>query len=364
MVAGKYLVALRKRGTFYVMKSVEQVLTCGASGVVYASTFGGHIALGYRKSLDESAPQPITYSDSFDLASITKIMSTTAIVMELVKAKELKLSDRASTYLPQWKSEKAEITIEDLLRHRSGLPPWRPLYIRHSTAEAAHETIARDPLSHPVNTGRAYSDLGFISLGLIISTITGKDFLTSFHELIAQPFGLTQTRFATPVTEAVSTSRGDRFEKEMVETNIPFQVPESAEEFSGWRKEILTGEINDGNAFHLFKGISSHAGLFSTAQDVLTFSEEISQHSLFPLFTEEGPDQNAHLGFMSWVDTVDGCTDTFYGHTGFTGGAFGISRAHGEVVVLLANRLHTDGSLTPTSTYFAQTLHEAHSHLH
>ena len=129
MVVEKYLVALRKRGTFYVMKSVEQVLTCGASGVVYASTFGGHIALGYRKSLDESAPQPITYSDSFDLASITKIMSTTAIVMELVKAKELKLSDRASAYLPQWKNEKAEITIEDLLRHRSGLPPWRPFYI-------------------------------------------------------------------------------------------------------------------------------------------------------------------------------------------------------------------------------------------
>ena len=346
------------------MKSVEEVLRLGASGVVYASTIGGHLALGDRNTLDERAPEAISFNDSFDVASITKIMSTTAILMELINSEEIALSDCASTFLPQWKGEKSAITIEDLLRHRSGLAPWRPLYIRHKSVESAREAIATEPLVHGVNKVRAYSDLGFISLGEIISKVTGQSFNEAFNQIVKEPFGLSQTQFAHALTSAVSTSRGDRFEREMVETNTPYQVPESADEFKGWRSYVLKGEVNDGNAFHLFKGISSHAGLFTTAQDLLTFSEEISQHDLFPLFTQPGPDEGAHLGFMSWVDTVDGCTDTYFGHTGFTGGAFGISQKHGEVVVLLANRLHTDGVLTPTSTYFARVLHETHSHLH
>lgn len=347
-----------------MMKSVESVLRCGASGVVYSSSVGGHLALGVRKRLDESMPEEISFDDSFDVASITKIVSTTAILMELIYRKEITLTERAAKFLPEWSGSKSEITIEHLLRHRSGLAPWRPLYIRSKDSEAALHFIAQEPLAQPIDTTRAYSDLGFIALGQIITVVTGKKFAEVFNEFVKVPYGLTQTNFAQPLTHAVSTSRGDRFEREMVESNTPYQIPESVSEFTKWRTHILTDEINDGNAFHLFGGTSSHAGLFSTAQDLLTFAEEISQHPLFPRFTESGPDHGAHLGFMSWSDTFDGCTDTFYGHTGFTGGAFGISQVHGEVAVLLANRLHTDGALTPTSTYWSQVLHETHARLH
>lgn len=346
------------------MKSLEKILEQSPTGFVFASTIGDHVVDGYRDFLDLDEPIAMSYDDSFDLASITKLMCTTAIIMDLVALGELSISDHVHRYLPAWKGDKSEITIEHLLRHRSGLGRWRPLYIRHKSPESVYEFIAREPLANPVDSVRAYSDLGFITLGQIISTVTQKKLVDLFTEMIAQPYGLTQTQFAKPLTQPVSTSRGDRIEFEMVETNTPFEVPEMVDEFSGWRKHILKGEVSDGNAFHLFGGISSHAGLFSTARDVLSFGEEISQHELFPLFTSDGPDEEGHLGFVGWTDTVDGCTDRFVGHTGFTGTALGISKVHGTVATLLTNRTHTDGVITPTPEIWSPLLHELHAHLH
>ena len=81
------------------------------------------MAIGHRNLREVHNPTPVTVEDSFDLASITKVMCTTSIIMNLMSQGELSLQTRASKFLSSWVGNKADITVEDLLRHRAGLEP-------------------------------------------------------------------------------------------------------------------------------------------------------------------------------------------------------------------------------------------------
>jgi CubicO group peptidase (beta-lactamase class C family) len=346
------------------MKSLAKLLEQGPSGLVFGTSTGESVAMGYRNILEPAEKHSVTMNDSFDLASLTKIMCTTSILMKLVASKEISLDTKVSSIIPAWKYDKSEITIEHLLRHRSGIEPWRPIYASTSDVQGGHDYIANLPPAKHIDTSRVYSDLGFIALGQIISTLTSKSIVEAFDQMIARPLGLTKTSFIAPATNAISTSLGDSFEYKMVESKTPYAIPESTYDFHGWRGHVLTGEVNDGNAFHVFGGASSHAGLFSTADDILKFASAIKNDPMFRQFTEPGPDADAHLGFISWESSVSGCTDRFYGHTGFTGVVFGISSQHNSEIVLLTNRIHTQGKLVLTSEMWRPVLDEYHRSLH
>lgn len=341
-----------------------------APGIVIGTSISGGRTIsanGYRSSLDTENPLNMLADTSFDLASLTKIVATTSSLMELVALKELSVDDSVSQYLPAWNtSEKKAITIRHLLEHRSGLWEWRPLYISATDPDAAHALIAKAPLRYEVNTVRRYSDLGFITLGAVITAITGKTLIESVNELSLNKLPLAATRFAAPrdIDNVAATSRGDRYEKAMVDTKMPYPVVESSQDFQGWRTRILSGEVNDGNAFHLFKGVSSHAGLFSNADDLLSVGESLLNSPELEFFTEVGIDPDAHLGFRSWVDTHGSCGARFYGHTGFTGVIIALSPLHNAVFVGLSNRLHTDGEIIPTEDIFAPHIKGFHSQLH
>ena len=341
-----------------------------APGIVIGTSISGGRTIsanGYRSSLDTENPLNMLADTSFDLASLTKIVATTSSLMELVALKELSVDDSVSQYLPAWNtSEKKAITIRHLLEHRSGLWEWRPLYISAAEPDAAHALIAKAPLRYEVNTERRYSDLGFITLGAVITAITGKTLIESVNELSLNKLPLAATRFAAPrdIDNVAATSRGDRYEKAMVDTKMPYPVVESSQDFQGWRTRILSGEVNDGNAFHLFKGVSSHAGLFSNADDLLSVGESLLNSPELEFFTEVGIDPDAHLGFRSWVDTHGSCGARFYGHTGFTGVIIALSPLHNAVFVGLSNRLHTDGEIIPTEDIFAPHIKGFHSQLH
>jgi len=341
-----------------------------APGMVIGTSISGKrsiTARGFRSSLDREIPLPMQPDTSFDLASLTKIVATTSTIMELVTRDDLSIDDAVSHFLPSWNtSEKSEITIRHLLQHRSGLSEWRPLYISAAGSDEAHKLIAKAPLRYGIDSERRYSDLGFITLGAVIAAISGNSFIASVNELSLNKLQLTATRFASPLDmdNVAATSRGDRYEKTMVETKVPYAVEENSEDFTGWRTRVLIGEVNDGNAFHLFKGVSSHAGVFSNAEDLLSFGESLLNSPELEFFTQEGVDADFHLGFRSWVDTVDSCSTRFYGHTGFTGVFLAISPLHRAVFVGLSNRLHTDGEITPTDEIFSQQLNEFHRQLH
>lgn len=341
-----------------------------ASGVVIGTSIAGNheiSASGYRRSLDLQTPLVMRQDTNFDLASLTKIIATVSSLMALIKAGSLGIDDNASKFLPAWKtSEKDGITIRHLLQHRAGLWEWKPLYITVSDPDAAHDLIATTPLRYGVDETRHYSDLGFITLGKVITTLTGKNLVDSVNELVLNKLQLHSTQFTEPREKdnVAATSRGDRFEKTMVESKIPYPVTENPGEFKDWRTQILSGEVNDGNSFHLFGGAASHAGLFSNTQDLLVYAESLLTSQGFRTFIEDGVDTDFHLGFRSWIDTHGSCTTRFYGHTGFTGVIFAVSPKHNSVITVLTNRLHTDGEVTTTEEIFMPYLKNFHAQLH
>ena len=304
--------------------------------------------------------QPMELETAFDIGSVTKIVSTTSIIMKMVYEEVLNLDTRVCEILPQWSSEeKSKITITDLLEHQSGLNEWKPLYINHATKEAALGDIAESPLKYPIGTGRHYSDLGFITLGQIIEVAKKRPIDAIFQSEIAEPLKLTQTRYVSPanLSNVAATSLGDRIEKEMVDTQKPYPVDVSSAEFAGWRDHRLAGEINDGNAFHIFNSVSGHAGLFSTVGDLLTFGEHLlaGQGFFHPenvqLFTSARRDPMQGLGFRNWR------AGKYIGHTGFPGVAIAIDLHEKSVIALMTNRISVDGTPTPTdqllSEYFS-----------
>lgn len=359
-------------------KLIESTLT-QVPGFVLGYSVGGHreiFAYGDRQVFGVDSPLPMDTHTIFDLGSVTKILATTAAIMRLLDSGALSLDDRAASFLPGWDStEKGEITLQQLLRHRAGLWEWRPLYIHTQVPSIAVQKISEIPLRYSIDSERHYSDLGFISLGQILSKITGGDIIFSVDNLVLKPLALSHTRFARPVLSdsVAATSFGDSIEKEMVRSKSPYPVPEDASAFDHWRDRVLLGEVNDGNAFHVFAGASGHAGLFSSAEDLLAFGEGMNasqqgagpySQSVVDEFLAKGPDEGQHLGFRSWCNTYQGCTAEFFGHTGFPGVVLAFSPFHDCVITLLTNRLHVQGVPVPTEQLWAPFLDLIHQKLH
>jgi CubicO group peptidase (beta-lactamase class C family) len=322
-------------------------------GYLFATTKKGirsYSANGSRQSFGVAEEQAVTVNTKFDLASLTKIVGTTASLLHLIELGELQVTDLASKYLESWRgADKSEITIAELLSHQSGLAEWRPLYFTDDSQESVTRQISRIPLTYPRNSGRRYSDLGFISLGEIVRAITQKDLPAAFAELVFEPLGLQNTSFGPIAGEVAATSKGDWYEKNMVATNTPYKVDLDVAAFPNWREEYLVGQANDGNSFHRLGGIAGHAGLFSTAEDLLIFAEAIiankwQAHN----FLSVTGDPMQGLGFRNWQSSSKSGEITLWGHTGFTGVALGIAPERQSAALLLTNRLHIQGEPTPT----------------
>jgi CubicO group peptidase (beta-lactamase class C family) len=348
-------------------------------GLVLAVSHAGersYSAYGNRQIFGVVHPKEMHAETAFDLGSITKIIATTSALMVLQDKQEFSLEDKVSRYIPQWsRNEKEEITIKDLLLHRSGLWEWRPLYIEDQDSSKVQDRLAAIPLRYGVNTQRHYSDLGFIALGQVLQAITKEELSMSVSKLVLEPLGMRETRFSHPIAsfDVAATSFGDSIEREMVKSKFPYPVPEDVSHFRKWREEILVGDVNDGNSFHIFGGVSSHAGLFSTATDLLRYGESILSslagegyfsQSILENFLSTGPDVGQALGFRSWLDEAPGCPAQFFGHTGFPGTVLAISSKHRFVAVLLTNRLHVAEKPVPTEELWRPILAGLHAQLH
>lgn len=326
-------------------------------GKVVATYSNGDINIecqGFRNT-----DEPMLVDTNFDMGSVTKIMCTTSIFMLLVQSGKLSLRDTVSTYLPEWSSkEKERITIKDLLEHQSGLNEWVPLYLKFSHKEEAHQYIASSPLKYAVGEGRHYSDLGFMTLGLIVETIYKKPLDEIFLDEIANPLGLISTQFKKPVAlnNVAISSLGDRFEREMVMSGKPYPVDIEIPTHYQWRESYLSGEVNDGNSFKVFNGISGHAGLFSTVTDMITYSRALMTESTFfdpeviHAFTSPGRDPIQGLGFRNWKN------GRYIGHTGFPGIAIAIDIENERATALATNRLVSEGTPAPTDEILKEYL--------
>jgi len=302
-------------------------------------------------------PQPMTTDTLFDVASLTKVFATTFGVMLLADRGEIALDAPLAKYLPMFdREQKRDITIRHLLSHRSGLPPWRPVYCHAANKAEAAAYIASVPLQAPVGAKYHYSDLNFMLLGYVIETVSGRPLDKFLDENLYEPLGLKDTSFH-PQERArariAATSEGNPLELRMaMADSFGDKCDEDAEVFRRWRRYVLIGEVNDGNAFYAHQGVAGHAGLFSTAADLKILADLLNGRgayrgkSLISTGTVKmflSPDDLGNgLGWQLRAEVIkakDAPAGSF-GHTGFTGCNVLVVPDREITIIFLTNRQH------------------------
>ena len=312
-------------------------------------------------AVHEPETHAATLETIYDLASLTKPLVTGLLCARLVELGELTLDSSVAQYLQEFdRADKHHITVRGLLTHTSGLPAWRPLYISAHEKEGALAAIANEALEYKTGERVVYSDLGFIVLGFLLQRLTGAPIDQLAQREIIDPLQLRRT-FFNPARERridiAANETGNSYERELCEreaTRGPVATaPGSLAAYSGWREQIIWGEVHDGNA-HFLGGAAGHAGLFSTAGETLRManqfiagrSELLAKETcaLFRRNMTEGLNEARSFAWQlaATKDSTAGPTlppDAF-GHTGFTGTSCWIDAAGERVYILLTNRTH------------------------
>ncbi|HEX6324339.1 MAG TPA: serine hydrolase domain-containing protein [Vicinamibacterales bacterium] len=281
----------------------------------------------------------------YDLASLTKVISTTSLAMRLVGRGALSLEAPVSAWMPEWREGAyADVRVRDLLDHSAGLAGFLPLFKTHKGREQFRRAIAALPPEYPPRQGTIYSDLGFIVLGHVIESVSGEGLDALFQAFHAEA-GLPASLGYPPVAQA---------DARVAQAFRPASPDIAPTEFDAWRGRLLAGEVHDENAFAL-GGAAPHAGLFGTAGDVgafgrlvlKTFREEtaLGTPELMRTFARRStvPGSSRALGWDTMMPTSS-CgtrmTPQAIGHTGFTGTSLWIDPARDLYFVLLSNRVH------------------------
>lgn len=350
--------------------------TTAPAGVAVCVAEKGALRIDTIGSRDAQGILPVSATTHHDLASVTKVV-TTACLMTLVSSGAVALDDEVRRFLP---ASRAPITVRDLLLHRGGLWEWYPLYAAVDDAtdiEAVHALVDSLPARYPPRQAYHYSDLGFIQLGRIVAAAAGSSLPDAVGELIAVPLGLRTLRYGSPADPAdVATSAlDDRVERTMLDTGEPYPVPFRSTDFAGWRTDPVTGTVNDGNAFHVLGGVSGHAGLFATVDDLATLGvalavsgehddiwapdvvAQFSADSALGDAGEAGPGPGQALGFRRYA--VPGLDATVLGHTGFVGTGIGFVPDRAVAVSMASNRLVTAGTPVATADLWSAVLTRA-----
>lgn len=281
----------------------------------------------------------------FDLASLTKPLSTTLALICLVQEKKIDLDATLPTLLQRdIATDKKNITLRHLLNHCSGLAAHHPFY-QHLVDVAEQERkntllnlILTDELCWPVASKALYSDLGFILLGMIVEIQSGLPLDTFVRKKVMAPLGLADRIVFNP---------RQKDKKDFAAT-----------EYCPWRKKVLAGEVSDDNTYAV-GGVSGQAGLFGAIDSVLLLSsflldlwQDRAAHPYFLTALLKEFLQRQHmvkestwaLGFDT-PSTSGSSAGSFIspdsvGHLGFTGTSFWIDPERQLVMVLLTNRVH------------------------
>lgn len=299
---------------------------------------------------DPESP-PVAPMTVFDLASITKVMATTAAAMLLYDRRRLDLDQLVGDLLPgfaigaqvrsAWHRERCRITLRHLLAHSSGLPAYAPLFETNRTAYALLEACLSTPLEASPATRAEYSDFGFILLGKALEGLAREPLDIFCAREIFAPLALTATRYQPPLAWR---------------TRIPPTVDDQT-----FRGRIIQGEVHDENCFVL-GGVSGHAGLFSNVLDLLLFAScilsagktpdgrQLFQPSTIKLFASRQNTPAESSRALGW-DTPSGESSSgrhfshrSIGHLGYTGTSLWIDLERQLAIALLTNRTWPDRS--------------------
>nr|WP_241844786.1 serine hydrolase domain-containing protein [Streptomyces silvensis] len=268
---------------------------------------------------------PMTVDTPFDLASLTKLCTTVAVVQQLERG-TLALDAPVARYVPECTGVAAHgITVRHLLTHTSGLRPELPLYDLPDRAARLRALHTEEP-SAGIGTHR-YSDLNMLLLQQILERVTRRGLDLLIRDGITRPLGMTATAFG-PRPGAAATE----------DQRLPWAKAD---------RGMLRGEVHDENAWAL-GGVAGHAGLFATAHDLAILCRALLLGGSYGTARILGPD---HVELMLTAPGLGFAVDQAWfmgelagrgaaGHTGFTGTSLVLDRATDTFLVLLANTVH------------------------
>jgi len=331
-------------------KAIEKQEIPGAVVLARMPREGERLEYAWVRGLAAARPErlPMRRDTIFDLASLTKPIATTTAIMLLVEEGSICLDDPVAKSLPSFADRgKEAVTVRHLLCHSAGLKPWRGFHElliqkERKTGERLIGTkegrewildrVLRSALVHEPGEAAVYGDLDFIVLAALVEAVSRQSFDEFCESRIFTRLGLADTHFF-PLPVDGSQAVPDSIRRRVAATeNCP------------WRERILWGEVHDPNASAM-GGVAGHAGLFSTADDVMKFGQ-------FYLDAWHGrgdvlPPERSSDWALGWDTPTEGVSSSgqhfslkSIGHLGFTGTSLWIDLERELIVVMLTNRLH------------------------
>ena len=310
------------------------VVIADRNRVLYQRAFG-------QRQVEPTA-EPMTMDTVFDLASLTKPVATATSVMQLIGAGLLSPQQKVADHLPEFgKHGKDKITISDLLLHVGGLIPDNSLRDYRDGVEASWDNIC--DLKPIADRGKkfAYTDVGFIVLGKLVERVSKQRLDQYAQQNVFTPLGMTETTF-----------------------NPSADLKKRAAATEQRNGQWLKGEVHDPRA-HLLQGVAGHAGLFSTADDLTRYGQQMLRiargeksiplsQATFKTMTRPRDVQrdSKTIGTRTYgwdhrspysSNRGDELSDSAFGHGGFTGTVMWIDPESDRVFLFLSNRLHPDG---------------------
>ena len=357
-----------------ITRQLDQMLQDGIANHIYPGC--EVIALHHGKpvyhkafgSLDYNSQEKVTPQTMYDIASLTKVAATTLAVMKLYDNHEIHLTDKIGKYLPYLSgTDKANLTLEELLTHTSGMPAFIPfyksiqgnekylrtnksekysiqvadnLYLRNDYPDTIRYKVAHCKLKEKKYE---YSDLNFLLLKDMVENVTMLPIEQFLNETFYQPMGLSHTSFK-PLQHG--------FHRQEI---APTERDET------FRKQLVHGYVHDQTSA-LMNGNAGNAGLFSTAEEIAALflmlqnggiyegTRYLSENTVAE-FTKMHPLHNCQLrGFGFHTPKASGessivpakASTRIFGHQGFTGTVVWCDPKEELIFVFLSNRVCPD----------------------
>lgn len=260
----------------------------------------------------------------YDLASLTKVLATAALIADELGSGRMRLNDRVRHWIGSWTGEDRQaVTIQDLLEHTSGLPGHRPYYESRRGRAAFELAISEEPLAYLPRTQAVYSDPGFMLLGFALENAAAAPLDRQFDAWRDRELGAdVELRY--------------RPGRDWLERTAPTENTALGKE--------RRGDVHDENTAAL-GGVAAHAGLFGTAAAIGACAQWWMRSPALSQFSRKSTVSGSSRA-LAW-DTMlptSSCgtklSPSAIGHTGFTGTSLWIDAANDLYVVMLSNRVH------------------------
>ena len=316
--------------------SLRRLVSAGVvPGVSYALIDGDRVETGqFGQAALVPTVEPLTAGMTYDLASLTKVVGTLSVTLQLLATGRLRLTDPITTWLPAFGDSR--VTIQHLLTHTSGITGYIPNRNQLNAAELTRALLGLH-VGPTFNVKMVYADVNYIFMGWIIEAILGEPIQVAVQKRVLDPLGMTHSTF-TPanshacVPTAITPSRG-----------------------------LVRGVVHDPKGYVLQRRCGS-AGLFSTVDDLVRFCQAYCHPErvaavlpptwLHRLVADWTPNGRAGRS-LGWALTATQwpTPHRVLWHSGFTGTYLVIDPQTAQAMVFLTNRVHP---IAPNLPYLDQ----------